>query len=371
MKLLPSFFLCCIMLGAVGAAGQDNTEKAREKITEAIKIMDSGKPAEAIPLLQEAEKLDPDNIDIPYERSYALYMMQDYKSARDILKKLRRRNEAGPNVYQLLGNSYDMLEDSRKAISTYEDGIKLFPAAGNLYLERGVMEIKVKDYNKALQFFEKGIEMAPKFPSNYYWAGKIFCSASDVEVWGMIYGEIFMNLERNTARTAEISQLLFKTYKSEITFPTDTSAAVSFCKKAVITINYNPKAGPEALAAALTNIKLPFGTTMYEPSLLMALGNDRSIDLASLNRIRTRFLDVYQQQGFQEKAPVVLFDFQREAKDAGHLEAYNYWILSEGDKIAFNHWQLANNDKWDRFIEWFGEHPINITADNKFYRAKY
>lgn len=371
MKLCSSLFLCCSLLGVMSAMGQTNAEKAREKVAEAVKIMDSGKPAASIPVLEEAQKLDPDNIDIPYEIAYATYMMEDYKGARDMLKKLTRRDGAGPNVYQLLGNSYDLLEEPKKAISTYDDGLKLFPEAGNLYLERGVMEMKTKDYEKALQFFEKGIEMAPMFASNYYWAARIFCTSTQVEVWGMMYGEIFMNLERNTARTAHISKLLFDTYKSEITFPNDTSVSVSFCKKTSVTISLSANASPEELAKQLSNIKLPFGTTMYEPALSVAMVGDRTIDLASLNRIRTRFLDVYEQMGFQKKAPVVLFDFQREAREAGHLEAYNYWILSEGDKVAFNHWKLANDDKWIRFVDWFGEHQIQITADNKFNMAKY
>lgn len=371
MKMRIPLLLLCGIFGVMSTAAQTNAEKAREKTNEAIKLMDSGKPAESLPLLEEALELDGDNVDIRYEKSYALYLMEDYKGARDILKKLTRKKNIGPNVYQMLGNTYDNLGEPKKAIDAYEDGIKLFPAAGNLYVERGVMEMKVKEYGKALNFFEKGIEMAPAFPSNYYRAAKIFCTSTQEEVWGMIYGEIFMNLEPNTARTAEISKLLFDTYKSEITFPTDTSVAVSFSKNAVINIRFNPKSGPEGLAEALKNMKVPFGNAVYETTLSIALAGERSIDLASLHRIRTNFLEVYEQLGHQKKTPVVLFDFQREVKAAGHLEAYNYWLLSEGDKIAFNHWELANNEKWESFVEWFGEHAIHITEENKFNMAKY
>ncbi|MBO9730192.1 MAG: tetratricopeptide repeat protein [Chitinophaga sp.] len=371
MKRYLSLFLLCSSIGVMQASAQTNAEKAREKVTEAVKLMDDGKAAESIPLLEEAMMLDPDNNNIRYEKSYALYMMKDYKAARNLLKKLRDDRNLGPNVYQLLGNTYDDSGDPKQAIKTYEEGIKEFPEAGNLYLERGVMEMKVKDYGKALNFFEKGIEAAPMFPSNYYRAATLFCLVTNEKVWGVMYGEIFMNLEPNTARTAEISKLLFDTYKSQITFSGDTGIAVSFSKNRNINITYNVDSGPEALMAALKQIKVPFGTGVYEPTLAVALAGEHSVDLASLSRTRDRFLQAYEQLGHQQKTPVVLFDFQREVKAAGHLEAYNYWLLSEGDKVAFNHWELANNDKWRRFAEWFSEHHLTITADNKFNMTKY
>lgn len=46
--------------------------------------------------------------------------MADYKGAWDLLKKLARNNTVGPNVYQLLGNSYDNLGEPKKAIDAYE-----------------------------------------------------------------------------------------------------------------------------------------------------------------------------------------------------------------------------------------------------------
>lgn len=51
-----------------------------------------------------------------------------------------------------------------------------------------------------------------------------------------IYGEIFMNLERNSTRTFEISKLLYDTYKSQITFNKDT-IHVSFSKNNIINVD--------------------------------------------------------------------------------------------------------------------------------------
>jgi hypothetical protein len=90
-----------------------------------------------------------------------------------------------------------------------------------------------------------------------------------------------------------------------------------------------------------------------------------------LNRIRSRFLAQYEVLGFQQRKPVVLFDFLREVKAAGHLEAYNYWTLSNGDPDAFAQWRLTNNDKLMQYVAWKNEHPLRITEQNKFYMEKY
>lgn len=351
------FSLTFLFTGSIANA-QTKQEEAAKKCREAIKLMDKGKTGEAIKLLNEAKKLDPKNIDYPYEIGVAHYLNQDYKKAVKVIKPLLKHEDVNPLVYQLLGNSYSLLEDRNKAISTYEEGIKKFPNAGRLYLERGNMEMFIEEWNKALAFYEKGIDMDPAYPSNYYWAAKIYLNTHE-EVWGMIYGEIFVNLEVNTKRTTEISRLLYKTYQSEITFTNDTSMSVSF-SKGTIAIN-----SPD-----LSDFKLPFGLIVYEPTLISCIVEEKEINLESLNRIRTRFLEQYQ-NNHMKKYPIVLFQHQQKIKEAGHLEAYNFWLLQAGEPDSFDAWTEKNPDKWDSFVDWYNENKIVINQGNKFHRNQY
>lgn len=340
---------------------QTNAEQAVAKGTEAIKLEDKeGKYDEAIKLFEEAEKLDPQNITYPYEKAYAYTAKKDYKKAIDVLEKLLKHKDVYGSVYQALGNAYDYEGKPDKAINVYEKGIKKFPNAGELYLELGNMKMQTKEYNIAITYYEKGIEMDPAFPSNYYWATKLFLS-SEEEVWGMIYGEIFVNLERNSQRTQEISKMLFDTYKSEIKFTSDTSYSVSFSKSAIINLTIDN----------LNNFKLPFGTGFYEMTTMMALLNEKNIDINSLDRMRTRFIDAYLKGSNKETYPNVLFDYQAKAKDAGQFEAYNHWLLMKGDEEGFTVWQLKNTEKWDGFLKWFSENRLMLDASHKFYRAQY
>ena len=341
--------------------GQTNEEKAQEKCREAITLMDDGKVDESIKLLKEAQKLDPDRIDYSYELAYAYYLKEDYKGAIKILEKNIKHKDVNDRHYQLLGNSYDVLGKTKEAFEAYDSGLKKFPNSGVIYLEKGNVYWAKKEYGKALPFYEKGIESDPQFPSNYYRATLLYCSSSE-EVWGMIYGEIFMNLERNSKRTSEISKLLFDTYKREIKFTSDTSFSVSFSKNASINIDE---------ITDQTEMKLPFGIGVYEPTLMMSMINEKSIDLNSLDKIRANFVDIYYKNENDKKYPNILFDYQNKVKNAGHFEAYNHWLLMKGNEEDFKEWLKSNKGKWDDFVEWFSENKLKINNENKFFSRQY
>ena len=340
---------------------QDNKAMALDKAQKAIELMDDGQIKESVKLLEEAQKLDPERFDYPYELAYAAYLQKDYKGAIKILEKIKNHKDVSELLFQLLGNSYDFIGKTDKAFSAYDEGLKLFPKSGKLYLEKGNIAWGKEEFVKALPYYEKGIEIDPMFPSNYYRASLIYCNSTE-EVWGMIYGEIFINLERNSKRTSEISKLLFDTYKSQIKFSSDTSFSVSFCKNATIKISGEQD---------IKNIKLPFGVGVYEPTLMMALLNEKTIDLNSLDRIRTSFVQNYFNMGHDKNYPNVLFNYQNKLKEAGHLEAYNHWLLLKGDEDCFDSWQTANKEKWDGFVKWFNENKMKLDQTNQFYRNQY
>ncbi|MDR0811993.1 MAG: tetratricopeptide repeat protein [Paludibacter sp.] len=330
-------------------------QNSNDKLDKAIELMDNGQVDESIAILEDARKLEPKNFYYSYELAYAYYLKMDYNAVIKVLKKVKNHKDVSDRFFQLLGNSYDNINKTDKAIKIYENGLKKFPKSGNLYLELGIIQINKKNDNAALAYFEKGIEVAPTAASNYYWAAKIFLNSTE-EVWGMIYGEIFMNLERNSKRTEEISKLLFDTYKSEIKFTSENSFSVSFSKNA----NFN-----------LNNFKLPFGVGVYEPTLMMSMLKIKTIDINTLDTIRTNFIDTYFDNGKDKNYPNVLFSYQKQVKDAGHIESYNHWILMKGDEDMFGIWFDSNKEKWDAFVEWFQKNPIKINDSNKFYRGQY
>ncbi len=361
-KIRKMLVFCGLFLFSYPLFSQiSNQEKAYSKGMEAIKLMDKGDIEGSLKLLKEAKKLDPNNINYPYETAYAYYLKKDYKAAIKILSSLTKHNNIHDLIYQLLGNSYSMSGNKVKAIETYEKGLELFPNSGILYLERGSMERHEGKYLAALSFYEKGIEVAPKFPSNYYWATIIFCNSSE-KVWGMIYGELFMNLERNSKRTQEISKLLYESYINGINITSDTSRNLSFSK--VNTLYIDEKIDPK-------DFRLPFSIGVYEPLLLLSSLPEKTINFESLHTIRNKFIEKYYESGHSKNYPILLFTYQKTIYDAGHFEAYSNWILMKGDENGFIKWKTENKEKWENFVTWFGENSLKIDNTNKFHRNQY
>jgi len=353
--ILLALLFCVIGLSKTYA--QTNKEQALSKLKEAIKIEDEqGRFDDALKLLIEAEQLDPENYNYPFEQAYTYTQKKEYKKAADILERLLKHKDVTGQTYSALGNNYDYLGDREKAVQTYEEGLKKFPRSAYLFVELGNMALMTGDGNKALNYYEKGIDANPNYTATYYRAAKIFCTSTTEKIWGMIYGEIFMNLERNSSRTSEISKLLYDTYKSQITFPADGKVAVSFSKTSTMTLDQ------------LNSGKMPL-PMMYEAAIGVGSAPEKNIDIDALNRIRTGALAYY--TAIDSKSPLknLLFDYQKTIKDAGHLEAYNYWILSQGDKEKFEAWQKANTGKWEAFVKWFTANPLKISEENKFIRA--
>ena len=348
--LILVFGLLCI-----GASAQAPKGVAAQKYKEALQQDDDENYPAAIALLTEAQKLDPANINYPYEIAYALYSQKQYQKAIDKLLTLKDKADSFDRLYQLLGKSYTVLDEGAKALAVYNEGLKKLPKSGCLYMERGTIPLDDKNYDEALKYFEKGIEVDPAFPSNYYWAAKLYCNSTD-PVWGMLYGELFMNLERNGPRNQEISKLLYDTYNNQITFPEPGKTHVSFTKQ-VIVEGRKPD-------------KMPF-PLIYEPTMGAAAATETVVDINSLDRIRQNFLKFYNQRGFNKTFSNVLFDYQDRITKAGCIEAYNHWLLLQGNETDFTTWRKQNPAKWQDFLTWFAANPLKLDNANKFYRAQY
>lgn len=354
MKYLIPFLFSFLFGSHVQA--QTNKEKAMNNIHQAIVLEDQGKLDEALKLLEEAVQLDPETIQVSYELALGYYSKGAYQKCIDILEKLRTRKDVFSSVFHLLGNAYDKLSNLEKSIDAYIKGIEQFPNAGELYAEMGTMYLARKEYYSAMGWYENGIKMSPAFPSNYYWAAKIFCNSSDA-VWGMLYGEIFLIMERDTKRTNEISKLLFDTYRNKITTSQEGNFKVNFS---------SPLQND-----SLTSKKVPFAKAVYEPILMLAVLKEKKLDLNAICRLRKYFIDSYFKNGYYQTYPNVLFDFQYRVSKAGYMDEYNHYVLYNGDEKETEKWIGANKKKWDAFMIWFRKNQLQLDSTYRFYRQQY
>lgn len=222
-----NYFVLLIFL-SINIYAQNKPFKC-EKVYDAVKLIDEQKYNEAIKILEECEKVDPSDYIYPYEIALAKSYSKDYDGAIKKSIKIKDYKEIRDDYYQLLGNNYDYKGDSAMAIKTYNEGLKKFPKSGRLYLEKGVMYESSKPI-EAIKIYEKGIEVEPMYPSNYYRVAKIYLKTND-RLSGLICGEIFMNLERTTSRTQEMSKLLYEGYKNSLIFVSQNQKKLNFARQ--------------------------------------------------------------------------------------------------------------------------------------------
>lgn len=356
MKKSITLFLLLLTLSSTAQTSQ-------QLVSEAIQLMDKGLFPASRAKLDQAKNIDPKNLEIDYEIAYWYFLQEMYDDAIQILTHISKKKDATHQYTQMLGVCYSTKGENEKAIAVFDKGIKKYPQKGIMYLERSIMEMKAQRYNQAVEFLEKGIVAEPMFPSNYYRLAQIYLN-SENEIWGMLYGELFMNLEKSTTRTNLVSKWLYMTYKDEIIFQQD-SILISFSK-----LNVQITSSDQEMVNLLTKaLKQPF-VVDYEDLLLAGAKEVDSISIANLHHIRTKFIELYVAQELHTKYKNVLFDYQKQLYDADLFEPYNYWLLQMGHEEEFTAWKTQNEALWERFVIWFTQHPIQIDKSNYFLRIK-
>lgn len=351
---MKNSFILLLLFNIGGLWAQNNAQLAWEKAREAIELMDNGKIEESIAILKDCQKLDPTSYLYPYEIAYAHTLTKNYKEAIKILKKTKKYKDANSQVYQVLGNCYSYLKKPKSAIKEYEEGMKKFPNAGNLHLEKGNIYLIQENYNEAIKNYKNGIAVDPTYPSNYYRLALLYLGSRN-KLAGLIYGELFMNLERTTGRTQQISALLYKVYQETIQLK-EEKQSINFCD--IVLYAEDLEKG---------DVKMPLCADFGKYFILTVLGH-KEVNLTSLSKMRAKFLDLFFEEGASEHTNNVLFQYQKKMLDEGLFDAYNHYLFQMGDQEAFQEWKRQNEEQYKHFVDWYTEteNGINITKDNKY-----
>jgi hypothetical protein len=169
-----------------------------------------------------------------------------------------------------------------------------------------------------------------------------------------------MNLERTTDRNQEMSRYIGATYYNQIEFSGDSLVFGGLCSEVSM------QTGKDSV-----NKNFEFDRQVYQPLLLYSLKDIKEINLHTLHILRSQFLENYFEMDLDEEYPIVLFTYQKKVKEAGHLEAYNYWTLREGNPMEFEEWRQSNLEKLNRFIEWYAANPMIVNQRNLFFRSQF
>ncbi len=343
------------------AQSQTDKVKAQKLYEEGLKLLDQSQFKEASVKISEAKQADPKTVDESFVEGYIFYKRKEYDDAISAFDTDIKSGKAKPDAYKLLGNCYELKNNKPKAASVYKAGLKAFPKSGVLLMELGITEMFNKNYNKAIEYFERGIKAEPDFAPNYYWAAKLFNQTPE-KVWVLMYGETFMNLERNTDRTIDMGILLYEAYKKAFTEKSDTAKHLALTRNWT---NTKQKSG----TLIKPKMKLSFDEVFTET--MSGSKAQKEFNLGILANYRNNFLTDWFNTEQNKQFPNQLFTYLKTIKDQGKFELYNYWLFQEGDQPTMARW-IGNNDvKFNEFLKWFSDNPLKVQKEDKLYRGQY
>lgn len=325
---------CAILAGDVSAQSED----AKTLHENAKVFMRQGDYANASLILARALKLFPDNVPITKDLAYSYYLQKENEKGLETLKPLLENGKADDQAYQIAGSIYQGLNQPKEADKLYKKAIKIFPKSGALYNDYGNMLWFNKDYS-AINLWEKGIEVDPSYGNNYYSASKYYFLTTD-KIWSLLYGEIFINIESFTARTAEIKNILLDGYK-KLFSETDLTTG----------------------AKDKNRFEAAFLITMNNQSNLAI----RGLNAETLTMIRTRFiLDWY--TTYAAKFPYRLFDLQQQLLEEGLFPAYNQWIFGASQNLsAYQNWMGTHAEEYNAFKKFQDGRILKIPEDQYYH----
>ena len=342
-------FLLSLAFSLIFLHAFSQTEDIKTLQETARTFMRSGDYNNAIVVLNRALNIEKDNLELQKDLVLSYYLKKDYIKALEGVKAIVDRNDADIVTYQIAGNVYKALEQAKDCEKLYKKGLKKFPKSGALYSEYGELLWATKDFS-AIDQWEKGIETDPAYSGNYYNAALFYYYTKD-KIWGLLYGEIFVNMESLSERGAAMKQLLLQGYKEKL-----------FADANMMTGQENLRAGK---AGNLSEFAKAVLQTMSDQSSLAAKG----ITTETLAMIRARFILEWYNK-YAAKFPFRLFDFQRQLMQEGMFNAYNQWLFGTTENLtAYDNWTRTHPEENSSFTA-FRQSRIFRMPPGQYYRSK-
>lgn len=316
-------------------------QNAQQLYATAKDFMRQGDYDNTILVLNNALKLQPNDLEMLKDLAFVNYLKRDFSRSIELSKLLIEREDADEQTFQVLGLAYKAIAEYKECNKLYKRGLKKFPQSGVLYNELGELLAITKNLNEAIIEWENGIEFSPNYSSNYYNATNFYAGNENI-FRVLIYGEIFINLESYSTRTAQVKALLLEAYK-------------------------------KLFSNNFTNLKNDKKNSAFAKLFFLTIEKSKNIAAEgitpeNLNAIRTRFLLDWQHEKNQNTFPFRLFDHQQYLLNQGLFEAYNQWIFgAAASPSAYQTW-IQNHDKQSAYFKQFQQSRVFKISSGQYYR---
>lgn len=335
-------FLLFSGLLIAGAPVFSQQQSTAEMYTTAKNFMRQGDYDNATLVFNRLLEQDPNNTDALKDFAYLSFIKRDYSKCIEISKGLVERPDADVQSYQILGMGYKAIAENKECAKMYKKALLKFPNSGVIYNDYGELFAADKNLPEAIQMWEAGIKADPNNNSNYYNATMYYATTGNL-FWALIYGEIFVNIESYTQRTADIKAILWDGYK-----------------KLYISTNFSKY---------FTDKKNVFEKTFFETLGKSAVLASDGVTPENICAMRTRFiLDWYTAKN-NEKFPFRLFENQQYLLKEGMFDAYNQWIFGLANNPSVYQVWIDTHDKEAAAFKEFQQGRVFKLTTGQYYRG--
>jgi tetratricopeptide (TPR) repeat protein len=313
-KTLLLFFAIALQQLATAQSAKELHETAKT-------FMRTGDHANAIIVLNRALQMEPANLQFTKDLALSYYFQRDNTNALKTIATVLDTDASDDQTFQIAGLIYKQGNMAKDAEKMYRKAIKKIPNSGPLYNELGELQWQQQNFD-AIKQWEKGIATDPSYSKNYYNAAKFYYLSTD-KIWGLLYGEIFLNMEPLSNKAPEIKEMLLDGYKKLF-----SNASIDAAAK---------------------------GNSAFEKAYLINMNHQvgivgSGINAESLSMLRTRF--ILEWFGTADQLPFQLFAYQQQLLREGLFEAYNQWLFGSSQNLtAFQQWTNTHAAEYSEFLQ--------------------
>lgn len=201
--------ICFLLLLISTVTSAQNPEVARELVLEGVALYDEGKYSQAISKYDDALKVDKDNFLALAEKAMTLVATRDYSESIKICKKVLKLhpNEELSMLYVTYGNATDLLNDSKKAIKIYDEGILKYPNQFQLYFNKGIALTGLGENEKAKEAIQSATVLKPNHPGSFNVLGIL---NENNRIAAIMSACRFLSLDNKSARANDNIEYILK-----------------------------------------------------------------------------------------------------------------------------------------------------------------
>ncbi len=148
------------------AAKEDADAVSVKQVERANQLLAEGKPEDAVAVLKEAERLNPNDEDIHYNLGIALAKLEKYPEAVQEYQEALRLFPDYAEVHNNLGNLLLRMGKSDEALKQFEEAVKIMPDYASAWNNFGNVLQQRGQTNLAKEYFQKAVGL----DTNYWQA---------------------------------------------------------------------------------------------------------------------------------------------------------------------------------------------------------